>query len=255
MTKRIMTLKISDLSKTPQNTKSTTTETETSNISKTINRNPCWCIWTQSYDRGLEHLLKMWPDVKKAVPKAELHIFYGWRLFDQFYKNNPGSMAWKKRMIEMMKADGVTDHGRVPQPELKKWYQKCGLWTYPTHFGEISCISAMKAQAWGALPVYIKYAALETTVSCGFPVKGDIYEKEVFEKYKEHLIWVLKISDPDHPKGVLDNTMICTPFTGKKGEGIEKYRKQMMKVASEGFKWEHVAKQWSDEFESHTTTG
>jgi len=188
-------------------------------------RNPYSCIYTSSYDRGLEHLLKMWPDVKKAVPQAELHIFYGWQLFVRFYNNNPASMAWKGKMDKLMETDGVTHHGRIPQPEIKKWYQKCGLWTYPTHFGEISCISAMKAQVWGAVPVVIDYAALKTTVQHGIKIEGDIYESEVQEEYKKQLISLLK----DHKRQ-------------------EEIRKPMMKWAKDTFGWEKVAQGWSNEF-------
>jgi glycosyltransferase involved in cell wall biosynthesis len=173
----------------------------------------------------LEHLLKIWPDVKKAVPKAELHIFYGWKLFERFYKDNPGSMAWKQKMDKMMEADGITHHGRVLQPELEIWYKKCGLWTYPTHFGEISCISAMKAQAWGAVPVVVNYAALETTVQHGIKIDGDIYEKDTREGYKRELIKILK--DHDRQK---------------------KIRKKMMPWAKKEFSWNKVAAQWSKEF-------
>ena len=45
-------------------------------------RNNKLCIYGSSYDRGLEHLLKLWPDVIKEVPNAQLRIFYGWILFD-----------------------------------------------------------------------------------------------------------------------------------------------------------------------------
>jgi glycosyltransferase involved in cell wall biosynthesis len=191
-----------------------------------MKRNPYSCIYTSSYDRGLEHLLKMWPDVKKAVPKAELHIFYGWQLFVRFYSNNPASMAWKERMDELMKTDGVFHHGRLPQPELDKWYQKCGLFTYPTHFGEINCISAMKAQVHGAVPVVINYAALETTVQHGVKVDGDIYESETKERYKEALI---KAFDP---------------------KWQEEVRKKMMPWAKKKFAWKNVADQWIEDFES-----
>lgn len=188
-------------------------------------RNPYACMYTSSYDRGLEHLLKMWPEIKKEVPKAELHIFYGWQLFESFYRNNPGSMAWKDKMDKMMEAKGITHHGRVSQPEIEKWYQKCGLWTYPTHFGEISCISAMKAQVWGAIPVVIDYAALKTTVQYGVKVDGDIYEPEVKENYKKELISLLT----DHNRQ-------------------EEIRKPMMKWARKEFPWRKVAKQWDKEF-------
>jgi glycosyltransferase involved in cell wall biosynthesis len=167
----------------------------------------------------------MWPDVKKAVPQAELHIFYGWQLFERFYANNPASMSWKEKMDKMMESDGITHHGRIPQPELKAWHEKCGLWAYPTHFGEINCISAMKSQAWGSIPVYINYAALQTTVKYGWKVEGDIYEPEVQEKFKKALISALQ----DH----------------KKQESI---RKPMMAWAKIAFSWENTAKQWSNEF-------
>lgn len=188
-------------------------------------RNPFSCLYTSSYDRGLEHLLKIWPQVKQAVPKAELHIFYGWELFERFYKDNPGSMAWKKRMEEMMTTPGITEHGRIPQPELKHWYETCGLWTYPAHFGEISCISAMKAQAWGAVPVVVDYAALNTTVKYGVKVEGDIYDKEVRERYQTELIDLLN----DHDRQ-------------------EEIRVPMMKWAQKELSWESVAKNWTKEF-------
>lgn len=188
-------------------------------------RNPQACIYTSSYDRGLEHLLKMWPEVKRAVPKAELHIFYGWQLFEKFYKDNPGSMAWKDKMDEMMEYDGITHHGRVPQPKIEKWYKKCGIWAYPTHFGEISCISAMKAQAYGAIPVVVDYAALQTTVQHGVKVEGDIYEKETQQEYQKELIKLLKDTDRQ-----------------------EKIRKPMMEWAKKEFSWSKIAKQWSNEF-------
>jgi len=167
----------------------------------------------------------MWPAVKKSVVRAELHIFYGWQLFERFYADNPASMAWKDKMDKWMMADGITHHGRVPQPEIEEWYKKCGLWVYPTHFGEINCISAMKAQAWGAVPVCINYAALQTTVQYGKKIDGDIYEPEVQEKYQKMLISALKTH-----------------------EWQEKHREPMMKWAQNKFSWGKVALQWSEEF-------
>jgi glycosyltransferase involved in cell wall biosynthesis len=41
--------------------------------SKTVNGR---VIWASSPDRGLHHLLSIWPSIKKAVPHAHLKIFY-----------------------------------------------------------------------------------------------------------------------------------------------------------------------------------
>lgn len=192
-----------------------------------MKRHNNWVIYTSSYDRGLEHLLRAWPKVVEAVPDAQLHIFYGWKLFERFYKDNPGMMAWKKRMDKMMEHKGITHHGRVSQSEMKKWMQRCGVWAYPTHFEEISCISAMKAQAYGSVPVCTDYAALETTVQHGIKINGDIYEPEVLEDFTNNLINLLESPELQ-----------------------ETFRKPMMKWAKENFSWSKVAKQWDQEFRS-----
>ena len=190
-------------------------------------RNNNRVIYTSSYDRGLEHLLGMWGDVKKEVPEAELHVFYGWQLFDKFYTTtnpNPASVMWKNKMVELMKQDGITDHGRVPQPELAEEYKKSGIWAYPTHFGEINCISAIKAQAYGCEPVVVNYAALKETVQYGRKVEGDIYDEETKNEFKKQLIEALK-----------------NPMSEEK-------REEMSKWAWDKYSWLKIADQWSAEF-------
>lgn len=191
-----------------------------------VKRNLYRIIWTQSYDRGLEHLLKMWLDIKKEVLQAELHIFYGWQLFDQFHKNDASAMAWKENILKMIGYDGIIDHGRLPQYELNKEYEKSGIWAYPTHFGEINCISAIKAQALGCEPVIVNYAALRETVQFGRIVEGDIYDEETQELFKIQLIQALK-----NPMG-------------------EDKRKEMMKWAIEKYSWDIISSQWDKEFKN-----
>lgn len=190
-----------------------------------IKRDPYRCIYTSSYDRGLEHLLVMWPDIKKAVPKANLHIFYGWGLFDKMFFNNPERMAWKDKMCNLMKQKGVTEYGKVDQERIVEEYFKAGVWAYPTHFGEISCITAMKCQAAGTAPVVMNYAALKETVRYGRRVEGDIYDQETKEVYKKELILALK--------------------SQKWQEGL---REKMIPWARKKFGWDKVARQWSREF-------
>jgi len=193
-----------------------------------IKRNTKRCIYTSSYDRGLEHLLKLWPEVKKEVPEAELHVFYGWKLFESFYANNPERMAWKERIDELMKQDGVYHHGRVGQLEVLEETYKSGIWAYPTHFGEISCITAMKCQAAGAIPVVCDYAALKETVQFGKKVnvdEEDIYVKDTQDKYTKELVAALKDT-----------------------EWQNSIRKEMMAWARARFSWGSVAEQWDKEF-------
>ncbi len=190
-------------------------------------RNSKLMVYGSSYDRGLEHLLNMWPDIRKGCPEAELRVFYGWTLFDVGYKDNPERMAWKKKMNDLMKQPGIIELGRISHGAVQKEFEEAGVWSYPTHFGEISCITGMKAQAFGAIPVVINYGALSETVQHGVKVEGDIYDKETREEFKNELVSLL--NDPERQ---------------------EKIRSIMMPWASEKFAWSLVAEQWSKEFKS-----
>lgn len=193
-----------------------------------ITRDPYRCIWTSSYDRGLVYLLKMWPDIKKEVPQATLHIFYGWNLFLSFYRNNPSRMRWYEQMRKAMQQEGVTEYGRVPHQQLAEEFLKSGIWSYYSDFQEISCISAMKAQTYGAVPVTTNYAALKETVRNGLRVDGDPYDPKTQEEYKKALIGLLK----DHKKQ-------------------EEIRGNMQKWAGEYFQWSKVAAKWDELFQSN----
>lgn len=188
-------------------------------------RNNYSCFWGSSYDRGLEHLLTIWPTVKAAVPEAELHIYYGWNLYDAIHRDNPERVAWKEKIDKMMDQPGITHHGRVGQAQLTQEMPNYGIWAYPTDFDEISCINAIKSQAFGLIPVTMNRAALAETVQYGTKLNGDITDPKVRELYAQELILWLK----DHTRQ-------------------EETRKFMMPWAREHFAWSQVAETWTKEF-------
>jgi glycosyltransferase involved in cell wall biosynthesis len=145
-------------------------------------------FYGSSMDRGLQHLLKIWPDILDAVPDATLDICYGDNLFLIVYANNPERMAWHDRIYELFKQPGITDHGRVGKKELKEIRSACGIWAYPTDFDEINCITGLEAQNDGLVPVVINKAALVETVQSGVKIVGDIYMRDTLEEYKNALI-------------------------------------------------------------------
>jgi len=189
-------------------------------------RNNKHVFYGSSYDRGLQHLLEIWPDVRQAVPDAVLHICYGWQLFEKFHKDNPSSMMWMEKMKKMMTADGIKHHGRVTQEEVEVLMKKCGIWAYPTHFGEINCINALKAQAYGLEPVVVNYAALTQTVQHGRRIEGDIYDQETKDEFKKQLI------------DALNNPM------------SDKDRNDMMKKSQKAYSWDTIISKWDEEFRS-----
>lgn len=157
-----------------------------------VERNPYRLIYASSYDRGIEHLLKIWPDIKKEVPKVELHIFYGWDTYDKMYEDGSVDGKLKERLVPLMSQDGVFEHGRVGHRQLAEEFLKSGIWVYPSHFPEISCITAMKAQVAGCIPVCTDYAALKETVKAGLLIPGKADNQNVMFEYKMCLLELLK---------------------------------------------------------------
>lgn len=188
-----------------------------------VERNPHRMIYASSPDRGLPYLLNNWEAIRKEVPDAELHVFYGFEVFDMIHRDNPARKQWKNQVMDMMKQPGITYHGRIGHTELEAEYAKSAVWAYPTDFTEISCISAMKAQALGAIPVTTTMAALDETVKNGIKLDADITLKDSQKEYVEALVKVLKDE-----------------------KGQEEMRKDMMPWAQKYFQWENVAKLWDE---------
>lgn len=180
-------------------------------------------IYTSSYDRGLQHILEAWPQVKAAVPEATLHIFYGWNTYDEMVKAGRRNNDFKVVMTQLMAQDGITEHGRVGHKQLVKEFQKSGLWVYPTHFEEISCISAMKAQACGCVPVCTDYAALAETVKAGVILKGRCDSEEKLKDFQDALIAILT------------------------DDARQDTLRQDVLSHKDEFGWDRVAKQWHGE--------
>jgi glycosyltransferase involved in cell wall biosynthesis len=128
----------------------------------TVNKIPGRAIYSSAYYRGLECLLNMWPEIKKAVPGATLEIFYGWQSWIAFQ----GEDAMYHRIVKLLedlKDQGVTEHGRVSHLQLQEEMEKSSVWLYPTEFQEIHCITALKQNLAGNKIVCTDVAALKET--------------------------------------------------------------------------------------------
>lgn len=125
--------------------------------------NPYSCIYGSNYGRGLEVLLKIWPEVKQNCPRATLDIYYGWNHWGLL---SPHTEEWMRSSITQL-AD-VKEHGLVGHEELNRAYARTSLWTYPCIKPETFCITALRAQLSGAIPVVLLGTALEETVRNGF---------------------------------------------------------------------------------------
>jgi tetratricopeptide (TPR) repeat protein len=185
-------------------------------------------IYGSCPSRGLEILVDAWPKVLEKDPNAELHVFYGWDNFIKGNNNYPHKMQWMEQLKEKMKQKNIFDHGRVGHKEIAKEYLKADLWPYPCIFPEISCISAMKAQVAGAIPIVVPFGAVDETVQYGYKTEGlDALQQEVVDEYVANLLDAM-----DKPRD----------------KDFDAARAEMIDWAKKTYNWGTVAKQWSEEF-------
>jgi glycosyltransferase involved in cell wall biosynthesis len=122
------------------------------------------CAYSSTPFRGLEILLKIFPEMRALFPGLCLDVFssmkvYGWTAQDD--------QEEFRSIYEAARQPGVTWQSSVPQPELLRSLGTCGLFLYPNTFDETSCIAAIEAQASGCVVVTSAKAGLKETVQDG----------------------------------------------------------------------------------------
>ncbi|MGZ3732128.1 MAG: glycosyltransferase family 4 protein [Parachlamydiaceae bacterium] len=127
--------------------------------------NPYSCIYGSNYARGLEVLLDIWPQIKAQYPQATLDIYYGWQHWGLLHPQQERKM---RLQIDFYRSLDVREHGLVSHEELNQAYHRASFWTYPCICPEVFCISALRAQLAGAVPVIIEGSALSETVRSGY---------------------------------------------------------------------------------------
>jgi len=180
--------------------------------------NPYSCIYASDYARGLRILLELWPQLKRQFPLATLDIYYGLRNWGNIPIQEE---VWIRTQIDTLKRLDVIDHGQVGHLELARAFSNASLWTYPCTHHETFCITAIKAQFSGAIPVIINNAALQETVRFGF-----------------------KCNQPNDYKNILFSAI-------NKANNISlNDRIQMREFISESFTWEKMSLKWKKLFET-----
>lgn len=201
-------------------------------------RDPHRMVYGSDYDRGLLVILRLWPRIRAAVPDATLRVFYGFSVIDRkldiYRETDPEAFAswtrFRKAVVELLEQDGVVHLGRIGHDAVAREFRQAGIWAYPCLFPETSCITAMKAQAAGAMPVVIPTAALAETVRWGLrtkraPADYRNIDRDLAFEWLNALLAALA-----HP------------------EMQERTRAQMMADARAVFDWRTIAAEWSAEF-------
>jgi glycosyltransferase involved in cell wall biosynthesis len=124
-------------------------------------RNPHRVVWASSPDRGLHHVLSMWPDIRQRVPDAELHVFY--RLapwLERAGNSTDEGVARRARYIAAalprLKGHGVIVRDLVSNAEMAREFQSAAVLAYPcdpVRYTEGFGCSVLDACAGGCLPI------------------------------------------------------------------------------------------------------
>lgn len=195
-----------------------------------IPRDPRLVVYGSCPTRGLRTLLQNWGAIRRAVPGARLNYFYGW---ETVRRNRPEHYARVKPQFDRLTAqEGVRDLGRISHAGVARQYASAGVWAYPCAFPETSCISAMKAQAAGAVPAVIPTGALAETVRHGFATMRSYTDydraplpRRVIDEWLGGLIDLLR--SPERQASIR---------AGMRAESLRRYS------------WENVVSAWEGEF-------
>ena len=191
-------------------------------------RDPFQVVYGSDYGRGLCHLLASWPDVRRAVPGAKLNVFYGWQGIERYHPERARRMHGE--FDPLLRQPGVTHLGRIGHYAVASQFRRAGVWAYPSTFRETSCITAMKAQAGGAVPAVIPTGALRDTVLFGFRTRAG------FDRFD----------------GASDGALVTEWRAGliellRSPEQQLRIRREMIPASRELFDWSHVAQAWASE--------
>ena len=178
------------------------TQLPTGEIVHGVKRNQHKVVYSSSPDRALPVLLQVWPEIRKRVPDAELHIFYGffnWKKIAQARGDEAQlrGIAHLEAQIQALAPHGVTMPGKVDQKTLAHEFLSAGVWAHSTWFSETSCchpdtrISIPGDHRVGAPTVRIA----DLVGKSGFPVYAFNEKENRFQLATCNKVWETKIAD------------------------------------------------------------
>jgi glycosyltransferase involved in cell wall biosynthesis len=169
-------------------------------------------IWASSHDRGLHLLLEIFPQIKKRVPDASLHVFYNFSGIERFASIEHVDMSTEsgKRFAELayrsryileairrLDGKGVFVHKSVSRNKIKEEMANSEILAYPcdpVYFTETFGVVVLEACASGTVPVLcLADAFKELWSSIGYNVPSPFRDHK--DDYTEKLIHILSNKD------------------------------------------------------------
>jgi GR25 family glycosyltransferase involved in LPS biosynthesis/glycosyltransferase involved in cell wall biosynthesis len=154
---------------------------DTSKFNKKVEKVKNRFIYTSAPNRGLNHLINYFEDIRKFMPDAQLYVYRGVEEFN----NDFG----KALITEMDKHEYIHFGGKLENHKVAEEFMKSEYWLYPTNWQETYCISSLEAQMGKCVCIASDLAALNTTVGDrGVLLKSSLYTEE----YRKEVLDTLK---------------------------------------------------------------
>jgi glycosyltransferase involved in cell wall biosynthesis len=154
---------------------------------------------------------------------------YGFDIFDLLRSKDKEAMAWKKVMLRKMEEAGIENLGKISHKEVAKLTKSAGVMLYPTHFMEIDCVSARKAQLGGAHVVCSDFGALKTTVKYGYKISTPYTKDNWCPPYALDMA-----DDPERDDEYVEAVL----------KAFENNEREEMQAWAKSFTPDYVAKKW-----------
>ena len=137
-------------------------------------------IYSSFPNRGLLQLLKMWPRIFIAEPRASLHIYSD--VNGKWVNSVAGEEMNKIRKLLALATEknmNVFYYGWVSKKELADAWITSDIWFYPCTFAETFCLTALEAALSKTFAITSNLAALNNTVGDrGILIPGDASTEE-----------------------------------------------------------------------------
>ncbi|MBW1801083.1 MAG: tetratricopeptide repeat protein, partial [Deltaproteobacteria bacterium] len=187
-------------------------------------RNPKKLIYTSTPFRGLDVLLDVFPAIRKRVPDAELDIYSSMAVYQVKSEEDE---AMYGDLYKKADQPGVHLKKSVLQSDLARALLSAGIFAYPNHFPETSCIAALEAMAAGLPLVTSHLGALPETVAAG----GILIEKDArHEAYQKQFI--------DEVCNLMNDPIRWKTLSKAGRDWIYRHNR-----------WDLIAGEWTEEFE------
>ena len=150
-------------------------------------------IFTSVPARGLDNLIKIYPEIQKAIPDVSLAITSDYRLWGCPASNEHFRSKW-------LSQSNVQFFGALPRIKYLEELMKAQIFLYQCEYDELFCVSCSEAQYAGAYPITSNAGALPTT-NMGTVLEGDV---KIMGKYFVDVV-VNMLKDPEGLKRAQDN--------------------------------------------------